>query len=212
MRTIDASHQAAVNAGRVVTRAAVLFVLGSGSYGFWSGEGPWTFNTVTYIGAGKLISGRLSVPQSIDGQARFLDLKLSSVPNSDLTPDVLASIEAESYKNRPMRLYEVIFDADTRAQITVRIRFAGQISNIEHEYSVGGGYTLTAHCASRSIDHQRIGFAMRTQEQQLQIDPDDTGSLEYVATVGTEVIPWGRDPSTASQEGGGRRGNKSVFG
>lgn len=208
MRDVDAI-QANLDSGRKMTREALLLALGSGNYGFWTGGGPFDFGGVTYVAAGKVLSGSLSTTQAMDGAAYRLEFSVSAIPDSTLSPDVLASIEDEDYKNRPVRVYKWYFDPDTRAFISARLRFAGQIDTFEHRITLPsleqpqGSYALIGTALSRMIDNQRIGGARRTQAQQLLIDPDDTGSLSRVGTIGTETIPIGQNPASVSQQSAG---------
>jgi hypothetical protein len=198
MLDIDAATQASLDSGRIYDRALLLFMLPSGNYGFWSGTGPYTYNANTYVGAGRLLTATLSTEEVSDGTARELSIELSSIPNSGLTPDVLATIEQQSYKGRPVRLYQAFFDADTRQLLSVITRFAGSIDEIPHEYVVGGKYTLTANCVSRAIDHQKTGHQLRSTDSQKLIDATDDGSFDRAATAGTEFINWGQAPSEAT--------------
>ncbi len=198
MLDIDAGLQALLDSGRVVDRALLLFMFPSGNYGFWSGTGPRVYNGNTYVGAGRLLTAQLSTEEVSDGTAREMSIELSSIPNSGLTPDVLATIELESYKGRPVRLYQMFLDPDTQAEVGVVLRFAGTVDEIPHEYLVGGKYSLTAHCVSRAIDHQKTGHQLRSTDSQKLIDPDDDGSFDRAATAGTELINWGQAPSEAT--------------
>jgi hypothetical protein len=190
MREIDSGLQAGLEAGNIVDRGMVLFALPSGNYGFWTGVGPWTYNGILWQGAGTLIQAQ-PVGQVTDGSAVPIVLTLSAIPNSALSPDVLSTIEAEAYKGAPVRLYKAYFDPDTRALITVRTVWAGTIDTIDHDYTIGGTYTLTANCESRALDHQKTGYRIRSDADQRLIDAND-GFFKRVGVAGTQSITWGK--------------------
>lgn len=202
MRIYSAGTLAALAAGRLVERGLLLFDFPSGLYGFWTGAGPITIEGQTYTGAGSLIEVD-SIGSSAGLSAVPLVLRLTAVPSSDLSPDVLASIEQEQYHQRPITISTAYFDPDTRGLIAVERVYRGYIDQITHQLQAGGGAVLEAHCESRSLDHARTGFRRRSDADQRRIDAADA-SFEHAAVVGSVDIYWGRNPAKKSGAGGDR--------
>lgn len=194
---MDADTQTELDAGRSNDRYMVLFDFASGFYGFWGGLGPFDHNSITYVGAGSLISAE-DLDQGIDGEAIPLVLTLTGIPNSDLSPDVLASIEAETYHQRPVVVSTAYFDAND-ALLSVETEYRGYIDQIRHSIQPGGEAKLTVHCESRARDALRIGYRMRSDSDQRLIDADDGGLRHAIATPHARSN-WGRQTGRNVQE------------
>ena len=196
MRSFTAATQAALDAGRIVDRRMVLLDLGSGLYGFWSGLGPFSYNGVTYQGAGSLLE--------IDGVRQTSDLsavqvvgRLTGIPNSLLTPDVLATIESEVYHQRPCTLAIAYFHPSTFALLSVEVDYRGVIDRIVHREQSDDAAVLEVQLESRFRDHQKGGYRVRSDADQRRIDPNDD-SLRHVTQVVNEQVIFGRlDSATA---------------
>ncbi|WP_375458891.1 DUF2163 domain-containing protein [uncultured Enterovirga sp.] len=204
--------QTALDAGRIVDRAMILFDLGSGQYGFWSGLGPFTFEEITYVGAGSLIALD-GVRQTSDLSAVQVKATLTSIPDTALTPDILATIEAEQYHQRPCTIMTAYFDPDTAALLSVEVEFRGMIDRIVHTEAVDRAAVLECHLESRFRDHTKTGYRMRSDGDQRRINPLDDG-LAHVATVHSEQILFGRvsDEARAQQRAAdARRANRGFF-
>jgi len=202
--TIHADIQAALDDGRIVENFMVRFNLDSGTYGFWTGLGVHESGPggVDYQGAGSLME-LAAISETQDATSIPVEIRFSSVPNSDLTPDVLAGIESETYKGRTVRIYRIYKDASTRANLgPVRAVWAGTIDQVEHVWSVGAEAVLLIKCESRSLDSQKTGYRMRSNEDQKLIDSADKG-FHHSATAGSEAIEWGKSPD--AKGGGGVR-------
>ncbi len=193
--SLPAAVQDAVDAGAVVDRGMVLFDFPSGLWGFWTGTGPFTWSGVTFTGAGRLIALD-PVEQVSDLSAVPVTLRLSSVPDSALTPDLLATIEAEQYHQRPATLYTAYFDPETRALLDVVLEYRGEVDRIVHERRVGGEAVLRVMLESRSRDHPRRGWRMRSDADQREIDPDD-GFFRFVNSTAEERVLFGRSDQKA---------------
>jgi hypothetical protein len=176
--------------GRVVDRGMILFDLGSGLYGFWTGRGPFAHAGVTYVGAGSLIE--------IDGMRQVADLsavplvvRLTAIENTALTPDLLARIEDEHYHQRPCTISTAYFHPDSYALLSVEPEYRGYIDRIVHTESEDGQALLEAHLESRFRDHLRTGYRVRSDADQRRINPTDDG-LRHVMTVANEPVLFGR--------------------
>jgi hypothetical protein len=171
----------------------LLFDLPSGLHGFWPGHGPLPVDGVSYVGAGSLIKIEPSV-QGLDFAATPLRVTLRAVPDSELSPDKLATIEDEQYKGRPSSYSLAYFERATGALITVERLWQGYIDFLSHEGTVAADYVLVGNLEPRSLDHSRRGFRVRGDADQKLIDPDDK-FYEHAATVTKENLPYGRASS-----------------
>lgn len=192
MRTVDASTQTMLDAYRANARDLILFDWGlvDGVHGFWTGIGTFTHNTQDYIGAGALFEVS-DIEESEGLEANAVTIALRAVPDTALTPDVLASIEDYSYKQTEVTLSTAFFDPDDNALVSVEPVMTGILDQITHEEDGDGGYRLAARIESRSRDNTRTGYRRRSHEDQLTVKSDD-GSLKHAAVVSTQRIYWGR--------------------
>jgi hypothetical protein len=199
-RAIAPETAAALNAGAIVERGLILFDLGSGLYGFWTGAGPFAYEGVTYQGAGSLIQVD-GLKQTSGLEAVPVVARLTAIANTDLTPDVLASIEQEVYHQRPCTISTAYFHPETHALLSVEVEYRGYIDRVVHTENAEGEAVLEAHLESRFRDHQRTGYRVRSDADQKRIDPTDDG-LRHVASVATERVLFGRSeqPAPAPQK------------
>lgn len=192
MKPFTAATLTSLATGRAIERELMLIDLVSGIYGFWTGAGVFTFGGVDYVGAGQLI--RLeSANQVMDLSAVSLVARLSAIPDTSLTPNVLATIEAEIYHQRPVTISRAYFHPDTGVMLSVERWFRGYIDKIDHEEDIGGNFQLVAYLESKSRDHTKTGYRLRADSDQRSINPND-GGLRYAATAAQLEIFWGRYP------------------
>lgn len=191
----DPATQTALQAGRVADRGMILFDLGSGLYGFWTGLGPWMHGGVSYVGAGGLISIE-GVKQVSDLSAVQVTARLASKAGTPLTPDILATIEDEDWHQQPVMISTAYFDPDTSALLSVEVEYRGVIDKLTHLIGEDGEAVLEGQFESRFRDHQRSGSRVRSDLDQRQIDPADDG-LRHVTTVATDKILFGRSTAPA---------------
>ncbi|WP_454914978.1 DUF2163 domain-containing protein [Xanthobacter sediminis] len=192
MRSFDADTLDLFDAGRVATRALIEFQFGTGTYGFWDGQGEMTYAGLTYVGAGSLIKIE-DIDHVSDLSSAAITFRLTAVPNSDLTPDVLASIESESYHGRPVILRRAYIHPDSRALVSVERIWRGYVDQVSHSYTIGGEAVLEVSCESRARDNTRRGYRTYADTDQRRIDADD-GSFRHAATASKQTIYWGRLP------------------
>src|SRR5688500_3798076 len=169
VQSIDPAAQSALDTHYVIERGCVRFEFPSGSYGFWTGQGSITLDSMVFESGGALFNVE-QLDQDINGNAIAVAIRLSSHPNTALTSDVLSTIEDEAYKNRPVRIYTAYFNIDTGAFLDLVTEFNGIIDTIDHQIRIGGERTLTANCESRAIDLKRANGGVRGDEDQRQID------------------------------------------
>lgn len=185
---LDTATKAALDGGRSVDRGLILFDFPSGLWGFWTGLGPFTWQGVTYVGSGSLIAVD-GIKQTADLSAVQVKATLTGVPDTALTPDTLATIEAEAYHQRPCTIMTAYFDAETYGLLSVETEYRGYVDRIVHQD--GDAAVLEVQLESRFRDHSRSGYRVRSDADQRRIDPTDDG-LKNVATVHTETILFGR--------------------
>lgn len=198
-------------AGRIISRGMLLFDFPSGLWGFWTGLGPFTYNTVTYIGAGSLIQLD-NLEESSDGSATSFLLRLSAIPNSDLSPDRLQTIEAEAYHLRPVTVMTAYFHPDTNALLSVETEIRGYVDYIKHVNKSSGEYMLEGYCESKALDNQKTGYRSRNDADQKLISATDR-SLKFAHNAHVQHIYWGRAapavhprPPTKTKYGKGAKG------
>lgn len=197
MRNYDAATQNALATGIVARRGAILFDFPSGMYGFWDGTEPLIWNSITFNAGAQLLQIE-SGEQTLAMASNPVTVKLYANPDLGLTEDMLRTIEAENYHQRPVTIYKVTINADTRALISVIPTWRGYVDQIVHEE--GKNYAIVGKLESRSIDYSRRGTAMSANAPQQQISPGDLG-LEFAGVVGAIQVPFGREtPSGQSVE------------
>lgn len=190
---IASASMAALQAGRIVDRGLVLFDFPSGLHGFWTGLGPFTYGGVTYVGAGSLLAIDAAKQQS-DLSAGEVVIRLTAIPNTALTPDILGTIEAEQYHLRPCTLMTAYFDPETYGLLSVEVEYRGYVDQIGHEEAIGGEAVLACHLDSRFLDFSRSGYRVRSDADQRRINPADDG-LVHVTSVAEETVEFGRLPT-----------------
>jgi hypothetical protein len=196
MIPFDTALAASLGTRRAVRRMLLRFDLGSGVYGFHSGAGPFgPYEGITYVGSGQLLR--------VEGQSGGLDaavspitVTLSSMPNSQLTPDVLATIFSEQWHQKPAVLSRAYFHPDTRALLAVRRASRRVIDTITMRDSEDGGATLVVSLEPVVFDNPRRGWSKFGDSDQRMIDPNDA-FFSFAATAGTQTIEWGRAPQGA---------------
>lgn len=200
MKSFASDTNTALLAGRAAKRDMILFDFSEdGLHGFWSGTGVFTYQSVDYVGAGRLMKLD-AIGGKADLSAQAITGTLSAVPNSDLTPDVLATIESYKWHQSPVVISRAYFNLDTRALLSVERMFRGYFDKLDHKETVGGGYTLEAYFESKSRDHLKQGFRMRGDADQRRVKASD-GSLRYSAVAGNQQIPWGQTIDAPSSSG-----------
>lgn len=200
-REIDATTLGTIQSGGYPRTNLLLFDLAGVLYGFWSGAGTLNVSGVDYVGSGSLIQVE-ALSAGVELSASPLQVTLRSVPETALSPDVLATIDDEAYKNAPAYLSRAYFNRDTGMPVNVFRLWRGYVDIVRHEWTVGGDYILTGMLEPRSLDHSRRGVRTRSDADQKLLDPTDR-FFEHAATVVTEKLPYGRKGDARGELGGG---------
>jgi hypothetical protein len=187
-----------LNAGTLAAANALIINLPSGDYGFWTGTGNLTVNGIDCVGSGSLLEV-ISFAGNLGIDATQIKVRLRAIPDTDLTPDILATIEAEAYKNAPVSIYLLVFTPQTGALLRSYRQWRGFIDTITHEATVHGEYALLANLESKALDHARAGVRSRTDADQRLLDPND-GGLKNVAVVGEQTIFFGRKTPASARK------------
>jgi hypothetical protein len=199
MKPFTSATLTSLGTGRAIERELMLLDLVSGLYGFWTGTSIFTFGGVDYVGAGQLI--RLEASSDVmDLSSVSLVARLSAIPDTALTPNVLATIENEIYHQRPVTISRAYFHPDTVALLSVERWFRGYVDKIDHEEDIGGQFQLVAYLESKSRDHLKTGHRLRADSDQRRLNAQD-GGLRYAATAAQTQIFWGRQPPGAVTRG-----------
>ena len=189
MFQVAPAAQSLLDKGRWVQRGFVLFDLPSGRYGFWDGQGTHRYAGIDFEGGASLID-----VAAIEGGASLastsLVLRLRSIADSALTPDVLATIEIESYRFRPVTMWVGFFDPDTLDRVSMEVFYRGTIDNLEHKNEADGSAFLEATLSSRAVDYVKSGTSIRTTEDQQRFSSGDR-FFDFVGEIGHQDIPWG---------------------
>lgn len=195
MKSFDPTTQAKLDAGEIAEREMVLFDFGAdGLHGFWTGAGVLNYNGVDYIPAGRLFKFN-AIGGSADLAAIAVTATISAVPDTALTPDVLASIESYAWHQSPVIISKVWIDRDTRAVLSVERIYRGYFDKLAHDEQANGPYTLTANFESKARDHQKRGWRVAGDADQRRIKATD-GGMRYVAVAGNQEIKWGQIVTT----------------
>lgn len=167
----------------------------SGVYGFWGGTGTFSYESVTYVGAGKLLEIE-GFGGSLDFSVQAFRVSLSAKPNSALTPDVLATVFSEQWHQAPVTLYRAFFNPDTFALLSVERMARRVLDQLPLTFDESGGARLTAFLEPVSYDNPNRGYAKFGDADQRLIDPDDA-FFSFAATAGSQPIAWGRKQDNA---------------
>ena len=190
VKAITVGQQSALNASGIVMRSMILFDFPEGYFGFWTGIGPLTRNTITFVGAASLISVERD-EESLELESNGGTARLRANPELGLTPDVLATIEEYAYRNRPVTIYRVLLNVTTGIMIDDPIvEWRGIVDLFTHDEGADGDYVLTGKFVSRSIDYTRRGPMVRSSAHQDLISAGDL-FFDYTGYSGSAQIYFG---------------------
>jgi hypothetical protein len=181
-------------------RAAILFDLPSGRYGFVAGvrgnlEIEINGAPVTFVGSGAVIE--IDKPAAnLDLASADLTVSLASHRRVNGTmvklfePHLLNSIEDEVWFLRPAIIYRLNFDENRRLLGEPEQLFRRAIFRIQHKRMRGGGRRLEGLLLSPASLAKVVEGKRRGPELQREIDPTDRG-YDHIARIATDPIIWG---------------------
>lgn len=182
--TYPAGVQSNLDAGRFAVRGLVKFEFGTGTYGFWNGTGTLEWNGLSYR-PNALIAIK-DPPVRMGMEAVPLTIELPASADFGVTPDMLAQIENEAYKNRPVTIYDAHFEPDTRNLMHVEPLYAGYIDYIEHVRR-RGTVKLVGHIETTALDNHRDGYRSASNADQQLVSEGDR-FFEHAAKTQTETF------------------------
>lgn len=165
--------------GRIVVRSLVRVDLGSGPFGMWNGVGTLTWDDVDYI-QNHLLA--IEEPAYTTGtQANEFSIEMPESADFGITPDILAGIDSEDYKNKPITIYDAYFHPDTMELLHVEPMLYGYVDTIDHVFD-DGQWKLRGNLESSAVDNHRDGYRAANHEDQQLVAPGDT-FFEYAGIV-----------------------------
>jgi hypothetical protein len=194
MITLPSDVLALLDAGRISVRGLIRFNFGTGTYGFIRSQQPMTYAGVDYVPGGLIAVSDL--PGAVGSSAQQFTVSLAASPDDDLTPEVLQTIEAEDYRDRPVTIYDAYFHPDTGALLHVQAMKRGYVDTIDHFDDPENGYTIVANCESRALDYTRTNGRRRTVADQARRSAGDL-FYEHCGMRGREDVYWGRNRTGA---------------
>lgn len=176
----------------------------SGTVRVHSGIGNLTFASETYTGVGTL--GTVSdIEETIDESSNSVTLTLSAA-SSVLS---LMLTESGSGRNRPAKVWLGAKNLSSDALLAdPALMYSGFISHITHTDDGTTG-SVTVHLVDETGDQERTKERRLTMEDQLRIDPTDTG-LRYVVDLPNREITWGNARVFTASPGGGSSDGDST--
>lgn len=210
MISLPTSVTDAFAAGAIRTANAISVSFASGDYHFWTGNEPFVWSGTTFQPGASLIEVG-EVEQQGELQAVGLEARMRAIPNSELSPDVLATIFDETYSQRPATVYVLFFDPDGSFLSGLPV-FGGYIDTIE-AVDEPDKWELVVRLESRSRDHTRTGYRVRNSVDQQAMFAGDKG-LEHVSVTNPRLKRvWGQVESAQEgrRAGGDRLNGGGVF-
>jgi hypothetical protein len=187
MKTFSAEAIAALQAGAVVTAAAVKIETSPDPFLAWTGEGVLTIAGEAYIGVGA--NGLVTATGSqVGGTADKLELILSAVDPS--TIDVTTVLDA---RDRRVTVYRLMFDSSGQVLLDAQVFERGRIDKLQWVETPGGTSQIKALVETAAKGLGRRTGRLTADADQRMIDPDDN-SLSRVTHAGELTLAWGGKP------------------
>jgi len=172
--------------------AAVLltFEFGTGTYGFWTGNGSRFYNGLKYSAGGSIFDIS-DIVQEGDGSVSELTIGLSTHPGIGV--EVLEDLYNEDWHLRPVTIQLAMLDPRTDQIVAIQNVFRGILDTAPFTESEGQA-EIQARCLSKSIELSKGGNLYRNDATQDRYDPEDT-SLETIGTLNGALkkeLHWGQ--------------------
>jgi hypothetical protein len=207
MKTLLTGEEARLQSGAFQACDLVLAELPSGNYGFWfGGQGKITYGGVDYLGCGPLLK-EIAIETTADGTVSQYNLELSG-----LDPEILATVEAEDYHQKPILRQSAYIDEDGVTMLNVRTVGVGRIDFITRNDYPKAKLVVTVTGGSQLVKGR--GGRRRTDADQRRLaHPVVDRFFERVSGAGQQTRYWGmKNPIRPSGTqgiggGGGSSGN-----
>jgi hypothetical protein len=189
MRTLNATVQSQLDAGRVSIRQLVKISLGSGDYGFAMSVQPITFSGLEYkaLGLIEVSDLRLAPGTSADD----FTVVLPASVDDGMIPAVLDGFFSEAYTDRAVTIIDAYLNVDTNALITGITMRSGYIEHVQLLRNVDGGSRFEVECGSRAIDYSRRNGRLSSDVDQKRRSSGDK-FFEHTNQAGRTQLYWGR--------------------
>jgi len=180
---------AALAAKQVVISGAAEFFFGD-TYRLWSGIGALDLpgvGTFDGIGARALIVPiRSEKGEGVDGVRLTL---------SRLEPKVAATINDEDYRQKPVVIRRLIFNADGNTLLDSDTYFRGRVNSITIRHVARGDCAIDVSVEGASLDMGRSNARVRSNSDQRTLGGSTDGALKNVSVAGERTLAWGQKPA-----------------
>ena len=149
----------------------------------WTGLGPIVFRGETYTGAGNLVGMSAVVESGGDVKATNIGLTLSGIDK-----ELLAVVALEHFQGRPASVWIAMFDENWHLIPDEILLFKGKMDYPIFE-KTGQTMSITVFVESQLIDLERPRLRRRTDADQQELYPGDTG-LRFVAGLQDKNVVW----------------------
>jgi hypothetical protein len=189
MRTLNATVEAQLAAGRVSIRQLVKLSLGSGDYGFAMSVQPITYSGLEYkpLGVIEVSDLRLAPGTTADD----FTVVLPASVDDGMLPAVLDGFFSEAFTDRPVSIIDAYLNVDTGALITGITMRSGYIDHVRLLRNVEGGSRFEIECTSRAIDYSRRNGRLSSDLDQRRRSSGDK-FFEHTNQTGRTQWYWGR--------------------
>ncbi len=187
-KAFDAATLALLDGDSLVLRDLAVVSMPEGAWGFWgdvySAQFPGYWPGVTFTGAAGLIS--ITQPaQSVTDDVQTVTATLSG-----LSSDVLTTVGSYNLHRAKVEVARALYDPNTRALVTIDVRFRGYIDRDEIREAEGEA-VLVLECVSRARELDRATWRKRTNADQQRTFPGDRG-FEFTNAVVGSTLTVGR--------------------
>ncbi len=194
MRSFSDTTKALLASGRFGLRVIARLVLPSGTWGASDAPDTFTFNSQDYAGFDQAFTAEVD-PSAGDGRGANGRLKLSATD-----PELLATFLDEDYRARPVTVGVLVVDPATGlpseeiALLDARLDTASIEDGAMRLDAPGEPVfsTLTVEMASRSVDMDRAGVRVRSDEDQRTYRDAADGFFKDVRQLPSSEIAWGQ--------------------
>lgn len=163
-----------------------LLVLGrfdSGNFAAFTGMGSVTYDGVTYLGVGQVLSIGETASSVQNGKSGL------TITLSGIDPEVIALAELEEFQRRRVTVYTAQFD-DEGVLTSAEVFFDGLADDMESSDDPAAP-TLTLSCEQRAFDLSRPRPFKYLPEDQKKRYPGDL-FFDLVSAIQNREDTWGR--------------------
>jgi len=179
-------------AGRAPILAGAARFTFDDTYRLWSGFGDIEIDGQTFKGIG---ANALIVPtgSQTGGSAEGVRLTLSA-----LDPDVAQSIEDESYHQKPVTIWRLIFSPD-HVLLGAAVYLRGRVDTVTIMEQVGGDSAIELDIEGPRRDMSRRGSRLRSNTDQRVLGGSGDAAFKHITYAGRKTLVWGQKPVNAGQ-------------